>query len=334
MSPPRASRRDRLLLGLLYLALALILSRAHHENVDSPARAKRLALHEEVLEDQAPDPYQYKMFGISWAVEGVHRATGLSVFDVYAANELLALVALLAAHHLWLSRLYGTRGALLGTLLLCALAHGLFLDYYHHPYDLWGVAGFCVLLSWIEARRPVGGLCALALALGVVWEKHALLPLVYAALRRRDGLPWRAIVSRAAAFIACSVAWYVGVRLGLGSRLADGSARGVVDVTSLAEQDWGKVLAHQAPYVLPFVVLLVAAFGRVPPIVRLAWIYVPAMFAAYLASQFILHELRSFWAFAPIFTATAVAWARGLPDAPAPVMAEAPPGEPAGLSSP
>jgi hypothetical protein len=300
-------RRDGLLLAVLYVGLALLLWRAHYENVDSPARAKKLALHEAVLENRAPDPYEYKLWTITWAAEAVHRATGFAVFDVYAISGLLSLLALLAAHHRWLSQLFGRRSALLGTLLLGALAHALFLDYYHHPYDLWGVAGFCLLLAGIARRASIVSLCALALLVGVVWEKHALLPLVWLLLSRRDGKPWGVLLPRAAAFFLFAVAIPVAIRLALGGH------RDPVDGDSpLSKQDWFKVLWHQLPYVVPFVVILVASWRQMPPLVRLLWIYVPAMFSAYACSQFILYEVRSFWAFAPIFTATAVAWASGL----------------------
>jgi hypothetical protein len=76
------------------------------------------------------------------------------------------------------------------------------------------------------------------------------------------------------------------------------------------------VLAHHGPFVLPFLAILVLAWDRVPRLVRTLWLTVPALFAAYLASRFLVDELRSFWAFVPTFTATACAWARDLPDVP------------------
>ena len=70
LSPPR---RDALLLLALYLGLALMLARAHAENVDSRWRERKLSAHEQTLENREPDPYQYKFFAITWAVEGLHR---------------------------------------------------------------------------------------------------------------------------------------------------------------------------------------------------------------------------------------------------------------------
>jgi hypothetical protein len=298
-----APGRDRALLLLLYVALALGMTRAHWTHVDEPRWEKKAALHAAVLENRAPDPYQYKLATITAAVEGAHRATGASLFTVYAVNGFLALLALLLAHHAWLSALWRARDALLGTLLLCALAHGLFLDYYHHPYDLWGVAGFCLLLRAIARGAPPLALCALALATGLVWEKHALLPLVYLLDARRRGRPWREVLPAAAAFGLAAVAVPVGVRLLLG---AD---RPLVDVTPLSAQEWDKVALHHGPYVLPFAAILALAWRRVPFLVRALWLHVPVLFAAYAASRFLLHELRSFWVFAPVFTATTVAWA-------------------------
>lgn len=311
--PRPGRRRDGALVALLLVGLALLLWRAHVANVDAPARAKKAALHAAVLENRAPDPYQYKLHTITWAVERLHRATGLDVFDLYAANALLSLVVLLFAHQAWLRALVGPREALLGTFLLAGLAHGLFLDYYHHPYDLWGVAGFCLLARGLARGAGLASLCVGSLVLGVVWEKHALLPLVWLLLRRREGGTWRALLPRAALFGACAVAVPVAVRLALGGD------RALVDVTPLHEQDWPKIALQQGPYVLPFLAVLLAIWRAQPRLVRLLWLYVPAMFVAYAASRFILYELRSFWAFAPVFTATTAVFAAGLarPDPPA-----------------
>lgn len=304
---PAARAGDRWLLVALCLGLALLMARAHVENVDHPRLEKKRALHDAVLENRAPDPYQYKLFTISWAVEGVHRATGVARDALYGVNGFLSLLALLAAHARWLSRFFAPRDVLLGTLLLAGLAHGLFLDYYHHPYDLWGVAGFCLLLAAVADGAGPAALCALGLAVGLVWEKHALVPALWGLQGLAAGRSFARLLLPGAAFLASCLAVPVALRLGLGTD------RPLVDETPWSAQDWGKVLAHQAPYVLPFFVLLLAAWRRIPRLVRLTWLYVPTLWVLYAASEFILHELRSFWAFAPAFTATAVAWARALP---------------------
>jgi hypothetical protein len=76
------------------------------------------------------------------------------------------------------------------------------------------------------------------------------------------------------------------------------------------------VATHHLPLLVPFLAILVLAWADVPRWVRILWLAVPALFAAYLASRFLVDELRSFWAFVPIFTATAVAWSRRLPTRP------------------
>jgi hypothetical protein len=301
------SRADRLLLLALYVGLSSILSWAHAARVDRPAAARKAALHEAVLENEAPDPYQYKLAPISWAMEGARRATGASLRTVFDWNTALSLLALLLAHHAWLARLYGTRAAVLGTLLLAGLAHGLFLDYFHHPYEFWGLAGFCLLCRAVAAERGVATLAALALVTGFVWEKHALVPLLAGARRWRRGEPLLRTVAGAAVAFAGALAVPVLVRV------LCGGDRPSVDVTELSEQRWGRVLAHHLPYVLPPFLVLVLRGRLVPDWVRWLWWYVPALFLAYLASRFLVHELRSFWAWAPVFTATLAAWARTLP---------------------
>jgi len=300
-------RRDRALLAILYVALAVVLSHAHAVRIDQPNRARNLERHADVLRNGERDPYQYKLWTISWAIEGVHRATGADVFKSYLVNGFLAVLALLLAHHRWLGALYGTREALLGTLLLAALAHGQFLGYQHHPYDLWGLAGFCLLLHAMACGASLPRLCLLALATGLVWEKHALLPVVYGVMALKAGRRLVPTALRSAAYLACCLAIPVAIRLVLGTN------RDVVDDTSFTAQHWGKAIAHHAPFVLPFLAILVVRWDRVPPLVRWLWLYVPVLFAAYLANRLMIEELRSFWAFVPVFTATACAWSRDLP---------------------
>ncbi len=304
------ARRDTILVAVLLLGLATILSHAHAVRVDAPNEARKVERHEATLSNQERDPYQYKLFTISWAVEAVHRATGVPVFTLYLWNGFLATFALLAAHFAWLARLYGRRAALLGTGLLAALAHGLFLGYHHHPYDLWGVAGFCLLLRAMAGGASLGRLCAIAFAVGIVWEKQALAAPVHGLLALRRKEPFLGSALRAGALLACAIAIPVAIRVGLGTD------REPVDVTPLSAQEWGKVVAHQAPFVLPFLAILVLAWDRVPRLVRTLWWTVPGLFVAYLASRYMVDELRSFWAFVPTFTATACAWARDVDDAP------------------
>lgn len=304
------SRRDALLVALLLLGMAAILSHAHAVRVDLPNEARKVERHEATLRNEERDPYQYKLFTLSWAVEAVHRATGAPVFGLYLVNGFLATLALLAAHFAWLARLYGRRAALLGTGLLAALAHGLFLGYHHHPYDLWGVAGFCLLLRAMAGGAPLGRLCGIAFAVGLVWEKQVLAVPVYGLLALRRKEPLLPAALRTGALLVAAVAIPVAIRLALGTD------REPVDVTPLSAQEWGKVLVHHGPFVLPFLAVLVLAWDRVPHLVRTLWLTVPALFGLYLASRYMVDELRSFWAFVPTFTATACAWARDLADAP------------------
>ena len=304
------ARRDTLLVAVVLLGLAAILSHAHAVRVDHPNEVRKLERHEATLRNGERDPYQYKLFTITWAVEAVHRATGAPIFGVYLVNGFLATFALLAAHFAWLARLYGRRSALLGTGLLAALCHGLFLGYHHHPYDLWGVAAFCLLLRAMAGGAPLARLCGIAFLTGLVWEKQALAAPVYGLLALRRKEPFVPSALRAGALLVCAIAIPVAIRLGLGTD------REKVDVTPLSAQAWGQVLSHHGPFVLPFLAILVLAWDRVPRLVRTLWLTVPALFAAYLASRFLVDELRSFWAFVPTFTATACAWARDLPDVP------------------
>ena len=305
MTAGASGRREALLLAILYVGVALALARSHAANVDarSPEQVERkLEAHRKTLANEEPDPYQYKFFAIAWAVEGVHRATGLSVRSVYIGNTYLSLLVLLFAHHAWLASLYGRRPAVAGTLLLAALAHALFLGYWHHPYEFWGVAGFCLLLEAAGRGRSTAVLAGLALATGLVWEKHALVPVLWAWNRWRGGQRLVAAAARGALVLACALAWFVAVRW------ICGTDRPAVDDTPLADQRWRWVLANQLPFALVAGASAALAWRRLPAWVRLLWWYVPALVGAYVASRFILHEPRSFWALVPVVTATFAAW--------------------------
>jgi hypothetical protein len=278
---------------------------AHHVlRIDKPGleRGFKGTLHGEVVAGVADDPYQYKMWTVSWAIEALRRATRAPIEAFLYLNTGLSIVALVFAHHFWLRSTFSSRTALAGAFVLAALGNVLFASYWHQPQDLWGVALFCVLIAAVEDGRGIGILCALAFACGLVWDKHFLVPVLWTvlALRRRTP-PLRAVLS-GAAFLACALAVPVAVRMALH---AD---RERVDDTGLSEQMWGWVAFQQLPWIVPFVALLFVARRNLSPWVRLLWLHLPALPLAYVAARFVLHEPRSFWPLAPVFTATFCAW--------------------------
>jgi hypothetical protein len=304
---------------LLAVAAWLWMTQAHIDPIDEAQLGPKERLHAEVLANRAPDPYQYKLWIVTHALEAVHESTGISLEWVFYANTFLSLGLLVLCHHRWLRTYVGARGALLGTLALAALANSLFRIYHHHPYEFWGVALFCVLLRWCERERGWIALSLLALVTGLVWEKHALTPALWGLLRLSRGDRFLATLGRGLVFLAAALAVPVAVRLYLGGdrALVDGD-------TTLALQDWKKVAWFQLPFLVPFVALLLARFRAVALWVRLLWLYLPVLVAAYVSQQFILHEVRSFWALVPVMTATLCAWwsdARGVREGRGPVTA-------------
>ena len=294
-----------LLATVLLLSMTLWMVRAHWEDIDAdgPKQAAKLRLHEQVLANEAPDPYQYKLWLISLAVEQAHASTGKDVSFLFCANTLLALLFLVWAHHFWLRSLVSPPSALVGSLVLGALANVLFLTYFHHAYEFWGVGLFCILLRGIQREWDWRLLAALSLLTGFFWTKHALLAVLWGLrqlLARRPfwGSLWRGLV-----LLACALAVPTFIRLYLGD------AREQVDgMTGLDLQEWAKVAWFQVPYVLPFLLILLLRGRVVAPWVRLLWLYLPVLVAAYITQKYILHEVRSFWALAPIFTATLACW--------------------------
>ncbi len=315
---------SRGLTALLLVSSALWMAQSYWEEVDLGQLDAKLALRERVLANTAPAPYQYKLWLPEQAFGAVARATGAPIGDVYLGNTVLALLVLVLAHRAWLAALLGPRAALLGVLLLPALAHCLFRIHYHHPYEFWGVAAWCLLLRGLVRGASVPALALGLLATGLVWEKQVLLAPAWGLLALRAGRPFPGALARGLLLLAAALAVPVALRLALDHGLS--APRPDVDGdVPLARQAWHKVLWYQGPYVLPFVLLLAAGWRHVPAVVRVLWLALPVMALAYALKHYNLHEARSFWALAPVFTATACAVI--LP-APAPATPPGPPAPP------
>jgi len=303
-----ASRAERVLCGLLLLGVVCWMVRAHWETIDLPKQAAKIHLHEDVLANRAPDPYQYKLWAITHVLEGAAQITGASRGMVFYVNTCLSLLVLVLLHHLWLRTYVGPHAALVGALALGALANVLFLTYAHHPYEFWGVALFCLLLRLVERDVVWWKLALLCLVTGLVWEKHALLPVLWGVLQLRRGRAFLPALGRGLVMLAAALAVPVLTRVFLGTDRIH-----IDGMTTLAIQEWDKVLWFQLPYILPFLAILLLRGRLLPRWVRLLWLYLPILLVAYISQHFVLHEVRSFWALTPIFTATLACWFASLP---------------------
>ena len=161
----------RVIVGVLLLGAALWMARVHFETIEGPYAERKAELHEQILAGTAPDPYQYKCHLIERVLEESRVITGAPLDSVFRCNILLGLLALVLAHHVWLRTYVGPRDALLGGLLLTALAHVMFRWQWHHPYEPWGLAGACLLLRAHEREAPLWGLVVGSLLLGVYDEE-------------------------------------------------------------------------------------------------------------------------------------------------------------------
>ncbi len=288
---------------VLLLGVTCWMTSAHWQHVDIGKLEDRIQLHEQVLENSAPDPYQYKLWIIEHGMAWTARATGHPLQHVWMANTLLSLLFLVLLHHLWLRQVVGAREALFGSVLLGALANAVFVIYFLHSYEFWGVGLFCLLLAAIQRDTAWWKLALLCLLTGLVWEKHALLAALWGLwqlIRRR---PFWPSLLQGLAMLTAALAVPLLVRWHLGTEraLVDGD-------TYWSDQDWIKVAWFQIPYMLPFLLMLLTSWRRQPTWIRLLWLYLPVLFAAYLSQHFIVHETRSFWPLVPVFTATAAVW--------------------------
>ncbi len=298
-----APRRDALLSLVLLVGVTLWMVQAHWQSIDLPKAEQKEWLHERVLQNEAADPYQYKLWLISVAMEGISVKGDVPIRTVFFASTLLSLLFLTWAHFAWLRALANERTALLGAILLGALANALFLIYYHHPYEFWGVGLFCLLLRGVQRDWSWKALVILCLVTGLVWEKHALVPVLWGLYALQRGRPFGANFLRGIAMLVAALAIPLFVRWHLGTDRAhiDGD-------TPWAVQEWAKVAWFQAPFIVPFLLIFVTRYRTLPAWVRWLWMYLPVLVLAYSVKSYILHEARSFWALAPVFTATFCCW--------------------------
>jgi hypothetical protein len=302
---PLPARGDHFLAFLLLLASVFWLAQAYWEEVDMDREEAKASLHAEVLRNEAPAPYQYKNWLPGLAFDGIQRAGGFALRDVFLANTLLSLAFLVFLHFLWLKALVGVRAAAFGAVLLAALCHCLFRIHYHHPYEFWGVGLYCLLLLGVWRGWRLRWLLALALVTGLVWEKHALVAPAWGLWRLFRGERFTPAFVQSLLLLAASLLVPIAVRLWLDKDLEVPRAQVDGDVP-LSLQAWNKVLWYQAPFVLPFVLVLLGFWRRIPSWVKMLWIALPLLVLAYALMHYNLHEARSFWALAPVFTATAV----------------------------
>lgn len=307
---------NRVLTAALLLGVVCWMTSAHWQHVEVAKIDDKVRLHEQVLANTAPDPYQYKLWVIEHGIAWTARTTGQPLQNVWMANTLLSLLFLVILHHLWLRRLVPAPAALLGGILLGALANAVFVIYYLHSYEFWGVGMFCLLLAAIHRDMAWWKIALLCLVTGLVWEKHALLAALWGLWQLLRKRPFWPSLLQGLLMLAAALAVPLLIRWHLGTD------RGHVDGdTFLANQEWLKVAWFQVPYIVPFVLILGASWRKQPTWLRLLWLYLPVLFAAYLSQHYIVHETRSFWALVPVFTATTAVWFAAAwltpPDAPA-----------------
>ena len=313
----RSLSRQTVLLLIAFAGVAGLLWRGYESHQPLNIQERQERHHADTLANWEFDPYQYKFFAMAWAVEGVHRATGLSIRSLYRVNLALSLFALLIAHYAWLRAWLGRSAAVGATFLLAAYAHLLFLQHYHYPNEFWGVAGLCILLRLEWLRASLLAAVAVALATGIVWEKHVLVPFAFLASRWFEGERVASLLRFATLLVAAALPQML-------LRRVLGEGRPIGDVTTLDAQPWDTFARVHGLFLLMPLILLLVGWRRVPKPLRWLWCCVPVMFAIYVAQQRMLYEARSYWIFVPIFCGTIASV----------VMVDAPPDREPARSSP
>lgn len=152
-------RLRKLMLLLLSLVISAMLTLVHVRVIDMPHWEGQVLLHRQILEHQAPAPYQFRALQPILVEALCHLmgrpATGDAFVAAYALIRLLCIWATLVAVFVWLSAMFSTPGAALGACLVAMLLPFTYWRYNFQPTSVVEMAGFALALL-CAARRRLG----------------------------------------------------------------------------------------------------------------------------------------------------------------------------------
>lgn len=230
----------------------------------------RSALHQGILENQAPEGRTWaewgalsvqRRVGVVYLAEGVHRLTAWPIGKVYKAIDTLFLAASMLALFVVLRRKLGETLALVGLLYFCAVLPLTYFFQLFHPWDRVQLFLWIVLLALLEARRLA--LLSAVLALSVVVKFDTLLlPAMYFAVHAaRHSYSRVALEALWLAFIA----WACNQALGqLFGDPAEASRFALSGIWAQVDLNVGKMLAmhlRYPPLIVHGLPMVLAAFA-------------------------------------------------------------------------
>ena len=293
-------RRDLTLIALVCVVLAAGLTWTNAALVGKIRWEDRLAMHSQILTNQAPAPMQTDSLLVAHLTQGLNELTGVSLGVWFIAAWGFGYLVALGGCAFWLGQVFRDRGRVtLGLSAAACYAAIMLASSYHHTQDPYAVGLFALCLG-LMVRNKLPAVVLVALAAGFLWDKQVLLgPVVGLYLVQRGewrrGVGWGLLATLAAAVGP------VAYRLVLGphAQWANGYAATLGGQLHLLPMTAGR---HLVLLGLPLLGLF-AAPGRVPLALWCATLVYPAMIVVYLALGMILFEARSFWIAVPAFAA-------------------------------
>lgn len=181
--------------------------------------ADRLFMHKAVLENRLPEGRTWESYGanglniriaVPYAVDAIHRRTGVGVLAIYRLVDLLCIFVFLNLHFLYLRHWFGSTYCLIATLFMAAL---LPLTYLFHDFQGWDRPScvlWILLLILLRDRRLTLFTAVLVLSVFVKFDT-ILLPLLHWLCRVTRTRFWRPSLEAAGLF-ALTFGLYYGLQ--------------------------------------------------------------------------------------------------------------------------
>lgn len=177
---------------------------------------QRLFMHRAVLENRVPEGRTWGSYGanglniriaVPYAVEAVHRTTGIGVLGVYQLVDLVCIFVFLNLYFLYLRHWFDATHCLIATLFVSAL---LPLTYLFHAFQGWdrpSCVFWIILLILLRDQRLLLLTMVLVLSVFVKFDT-ILIPLLYWLYRVTHARFWRTSLEAAGLFVLTFGVYY------------------------------------------------------------------------------------------------------------------------------
>jgi hypothetical protein len=181
--------------------------------------AKRLFIHEAVLKNRLPEGRTWESYGansfniriaVPYAVEAIHRLTGMGVLKIYRLIDLVCIFVFLNLYFLYLRHWFDWTWCAMAMLFIAALLPMTYLFHFFHGWDRPSCVLWIVLLTFLRDRRLLLFTVVLVLSVFVKFDT-ILLPLLYWLCLVTPARFWRTSLEAAGLF-ALTFGIYYGLQ--------------------------------------------------------------------------------------------------------------------------